>query len=131
MHTLSFLYPRPQNRAFDYTYHRDVHLPLGIGLASRILKLQPEMVWIERIGEHDPASQEKYAAIAHVMFETVEERDVFATLFLHTDAARRLSVDWDFYTEEPPEVRLSEWTLDRDMPALIKRFEAELSELHA
>ena len=32
MYTLSFLYPRPRNRKFDYDYHRDVHLPLGIGL---------------------------------------------------------------------------------------------------
>lgn len=131
MFTLSFLYPRPKNRAFDYDYHRNIHLPLGIGLSARDLNLQPKMVWIERIGEDGNAPQEKYAAIAHVLFETREERDTFSTLFEHADAARRLSADWDDYTEAPPEVRLSEWTLDDDMPALVERFERELIDLHA
>ncbi|RJG13621.1 hypothetical protein D3879_10430 [Pseudomonas cavernicola] len=130
MFVLSFLYPRPKNRAFDYTYHRNVHLPLGIGLAARDLKLQPKMVWIERIGEDGTAPLEKYAAIAHVLFETRTERDLFSTLFEHADAARRLSVDWECYTEDPPEVRLSEWTLDDDMPGLVKRFEKEFIDLH-
>lgn len=131
MFALSFLYPRPVKRRFDYEYHRKVHLPLGVGWTARQLQLQPRMAWICRIGEHEPDCQERYAAIAHVLFDTHQERDRFATLFDHQDIARRLSTDWYCFTEAPPEVQLSEWTLDDDMGPLIRHFEEHLSDLHA
>lgn len=131
MFVLSFLYPRPKARAFDYEYHRNVHMPLGIGLTTRHLGVQPRKAWIERIDEDNPSSDEIYAAIAHVAFETRADRDLFATLFDNAEAARRLTADWSKYTDAPPEVRLSRWTVDEDMTALIERFESDLSDLHA
>ena len=123
MFVLSFLYPRPTSRAFDYDYHRNVHMALGIGLTVQRLGVMPKMTWIERIDEFNPESTEKYAAIGHVLFDREEDRDRFMTLFDDEDAARRLSADWNAYTDTPPEVRISRWTLDEDMEALVERFD--------
>lgn len=131
MFALSFLYPRPARRSFDYEYHRKVHLPLGIGWTARQLKLRPQRVCIARIGENDPDCKERYAAIAHVLFATRAQRDLFATLFQDEEVARRLSTDWYCFTEDPPEVQLSEWTLDQDMERLVEYFEHSLTDLHA
>lgn len=131
MFALSFLYSRPKGRRFDYDYHRKVHIPLGIGLAFQELGIKPEMIWTERIGEHDQQSTEPWAAISYLLFRTKEERDRLLTLFDRPHAAQRLMKDWPHYTEEPPQVRLSEWTADHDIDSLIETFNRDLRDLHA
>ena len=121
MFVLSFLYPRPTSRAFDYDYHRDFHMALGIALTKEHLGVIPEKTIIERIDEFNPQSTERYAAIGHVLFSREDDRNKFETLFENEDAARQLTDDWNNYTDTPPEVRISRWTFDDDMQALVDR----------
>ena len=125
MYCCTFLYPRPKNREFDYEYHRDVHMPLGIALTDRFLGIRPKMFWIERIDEGVANSSEPYAAIVHLLFESEEELRVFATLNDFPEAARLFAEDYPKYTEGFPEARISRWTHDDDMQGLIDKYRAQ------
>ena len=122
MFLFSFLYPRPKARDFDYDYHRRHHMALGIGLAKLHLGIQPKMFWVERIGEDDPQSEEKYCAIVHLAFETQDDRDRLFGLMNVPEAVEQLFADYAHYTDTPPEVRVSRMTIDDDIPAIIEQF---------
>jgi hypothetical protein len=125
MFVLSFLYPRPKHRSFDYEYHRQVHLPLGVAITHRTLNIVPQAIHIERV---DAANNEpSLAAIAHVLFSSKHDRDLFATLFGFPDAAKIISADWQNYTEDPPLIRIGEWTTDSDTAAMIENYERHLN----
>ena len=119
MFAFSFLYPRPKTRLFDYEHHRHVHMTMGIGLTEQYLGIRPKMFWIERIDEGVSESTERYAAIVHVLFENERDLEKFTTLSSFEEAVRKLSDDYANYTDAPPEIRISRWTLNDDMEALI------------
>ena len=119
----TFLYPRPKTRAFDYEHHRQVHMPMGVGLAKRFLGIEPNTFWIERIDEDRPDSESPYCAIVHLLFEREEDRDKLSEM-RNVPEAVHLARDYDNYTDMPPEVRLSRVTIDDDMGAVLKKFEA-------
>ena len=127
MYVFTFLYPRPKTRSFDYDYHRRVHMPMGLGLTKRHVGVQPKLFWIERIDEGNPDSKEKYAAMVHLFFESREDRDKVHDIVHHADALRQLQEDYGNYTDTPPEVRMTRWTLDDDISALINQFNAKPS----
>ena len=126
MYCCTFLYPRPQRRSFDYDYHREVHMPLGIALTERFLGIRPKMFWIERIDEGVADSKEPYAAIVHLLFEDEDDFKRFGTLNTFPEAARLFADDYPKYTERFPEVRLSRWTYDDDMQALIEKHKSRM-----
>lgn len=124
MYAFTFLYPRPKSRSFDYDYHRRVHMTLGVGLTKRYVGVEPKLFWIERIDEDNPESKEKYAAIVHLLFEKRADRDKVTDIAHHADAFRQLTEDYAKYTDTPPEIRMSHWTLDEDIRARIDGFNA-------
>lgn len=80
MYAYTFLYPRPKTRSFDYAYHLDVHMPMGLAVTKRFLDIEPKSFIVERIAEEDPASSEPYAAIVHLLFERKADLAALATL---------------------------------------------------
>lgn len=120
MYCYTFLYPRPTTRSFDYDYHRDVHMPLGIALTEQYLGIRPRQFWIERIDEGKAESKEPYAAIVHLLFDREDDFEKFGTLASYPEAAALFAADYPRYTEGFPEVRTSRWTLDDDMDRLIE-----------
>ena len=127
MYCYTFLYPRPTTRSFDYEYHRDVHMPLGIALTEQYLGIRPRLFWIERIDEGKIDSQEPYVAIVHLLFDRKEHLDKFGTLASYPEAAKLFAADYPNYTDGFPEVRTSRWTLDEDMDRLIELHRSKAS----
>lgn len=120
MYLYSFLYPRPKSRRFDYDHHLNVHMPLGLFLSKKHLGIEPAYFWIERIDEDNPASQEPYAAVVHLAFESKEDRDRLSDM-VNVPEAAELSADYANYTDAPPLVRKSRMVAENNISALIFR----------
>jgi len=123
LYLFTFLYPRPQGRAFGYEHHQNVHMPMGLALVKKHLGVQPDFYWVERIGENDPASQEKYAAIVHLCFAKEEDRDRILEMPGVAEAAQ-LQADYANYTDTPPEIRRSRLVMVNDIAKETARFGA-------
>lgn len=126
MYLFTFLYPRPRNRAFGYEHHQNVHMPMGLALVKKHLGVQPEFYWIERIGENDPNSKEKYCAIVHLCFAKEEDRNRVLEMHAVSEAAQ-LNADYGNYTDAPPEVRLGRMVQVDDIPGAIAQHESASS----
>ena len=123
MHVLTFLYPTAPGETFNFEHYFDTHLPLGAGLARKILNLDVSRMIIQTVrGPEDGGLPAPYYVLCHVPFETREEADRLATIFAYDEAARRLSEDWPKYTPVSPVAMVSEWTVLENMDALRARF---------
>lgn len=124
MYAYTFLYPRPSSTPFGYEHLVNVHLPLGLGFVNRYLGIQPDQVWVERIGEGEADSSEPYAAVVHLLFASKDDRDRMPEIANYSDAKERLFGDYANYTDSPAQPRMSHWT-PRDVQSAIDLFNAE------
>ena len=111
---------------FDYDHLVNVHLPLGVGLTEKHLKIKPKKIVIYSPvhGPDNTPESSPHAAITNVYFDTKEEAETFLRLFEVEEAARRLSEDFPNYTAGPPSVLLARVSEVTDMEALISDFAA-------
>ena len=104
MITVSVMYPNTEGCTFDMPYYRDTHMRLVRELIGPALKgLRAE----KGIGGGAPGSPPLYAAIGHLMFDSVE---AFGIAFeAHGQA---LMSDIPKFTNVQPVIQISEITLD-------------------
>lgn len=127
MHVLTFLYPSAPGKSFDFRHYFETHLPLGAGLAHKILNIDVSRMIIQKVrGPSEGGIPAPYYVLCHVVLETKEQADTLATIFEDPEAASRLSADWPKYTPVSPQAMLSEWTVLENMEELRGKFNAVL-----
>jgi len=127
MHVLTFLYPSEEGKSFDFRHYFATHLPLGAGLAHKILNIDVSRMVIQKVrGSSEGGIPASYYLLCHVMLETKEQADKLATIFENQEAAARLSADWPKYTPVSPQAMLSEWTVLENMQELRGKFDSVL-----
>lgn len=124
MYMVAFLYPNAPGRKFDYEHLVNAHLPLGVGLTYKHLKIMPTkiVVYSPVHGADNTIESSPYSAITNVYFETRDEAEIFLGLFDVEEAARRLSEDFPNYTPGPPSVLMACVSEVTDMDRMITSF---------
>ena len=121
MYMVAFMYPNKPGGTFDYEHFVNVHLPLGLSLTRKHLKLTPKKVVVYspiwNVG--NPAAPLPYITISSVFFETKADAEKFSGLFGVEEAACLLSADFPNYTPGPPDVMMAEVTELTDIDAVI------------
>ncbi len=125
MYIVAFMYPSAGEQPFDYDHFVNVHLPMGVGLTKKYLKIKPEkiVVFTPITGGDGELSSSPYCAISSCYFASEQDAKTFATLFTFEEAAQRLSEDFANYTPSAPEVIISRVHELSDMDGMISDFQ--------
>ena len=123
MYMVAFMYPNKPGGTFNCEHFINVHLPLGLSLTRKHLKLTPKkvVVYSPTWNVGNPAALLPYITISSVFFETKAGAEKFSGLFGVEEAARLLSADFPNYTPGPPDVMMAEVTELTDVDAMIAR----------
>lgn len=122
MHMVAFMYPNAPGAVFDFDHFLNVHLPLGLGLTQKHLKLTPKKIVVYSPTSGAGGAMVRYIAISSVFFETQQEAEAFSRLFEVEEAARRLSADFPNYTPGAPDVMMAAVVELTDMEGMIDKF---------
>lgn len=122
MHMVAFMYPNAPGAVFDFDHFLNVHLPLGLGLTQKHLKLTPKKIVVYSPTSGAGGAMAPYIAISSVFFETQQEAEAFSRLFEVEEAARRLSADFPNYTPGVPDVMMAAVVELTDMEGMIDKF---------
>lgn len=122
MYMVAFMYPNAPGASFDFEHFTNVHLPLGLGLTLKHLKLTPAKIVVYSPTSAVGGAQAPYITISSVFFETQEQAEAFSRLFEVEEAARRLSADFPNYTPGPPDVLVAKVVELTDIKGFVDKF---------
>lgn len=123
-YVVAFCYPRGGSRDFNFDHLINVHLPLGVGLTEKHLKIKPQKIvaYCPVLGADNQSESSPYSAITNVFFEKQEDAEKFLGLFEVEEAAKLLQEDFPRYTPGPPSVFLAKVSEHSDIENMIQKF---------